>query len=306
MNLDRLKGLSVAVLLGGNSPERDISLRSGATIVQALAELGALPRPLDPAEPAWLRELEGAGLVFIALHGTGGEDGLMQGALATLQLPYTGSAVLGSALAMDKISSKRVWRALGIPTADFEELSAESDWQALSERLGPVFVKPANGGSSIATARADDAGALAAAWRDAARYDARVVAERLIVGPEYSVSILGQAALPAVGMETDNSFYDYEAKYLSAATRYHCPCELPAAAAAQLAELALRAFAALQCSVWGRVDFMRDRAGTFYVLEVNTVPGMTDHSLVPIAARAAGMELPELVGRIACLSLAER
>jgi D-alanine-D-alanine ligase len=305
VNLDRLKGLDIAVLLGGNSPEREVSLMSGETVIAGLLELGAQARPVDPADPGWWAELQGAGLAFIALHGPGGEDGTVQGALETFAIPYTGSAVLASALAMDKLRSKRLWRGIDLPTAEFEELSADSDWSAVIERLGACFVKPATGGSSIGTAGVDSADALAAAWQDAARYGDRVVAERLIEGPEYTVGILGDAALPAIRLETDNEFYDYEAKYLSDDTRYLCPCGLDDAEEAGLAELALRAFTSLGCSIWGRVDFMRDSGGQFQVLEVNTVPGMTSHSLVPMAARAQGIELPDLVGRIACLSLEE-
>jgi D-alanine-D-alanine ligase len=295
--------MKIAVLLGGNSPEREVSLLSGATIAQALGELGAETVALDPADAGWMASLVSSELAFIALHGAGGEDGLMQGTLETLGVPYTGSTVLASALAMDKVMSKRLWRGLGLPTADFAELSAATDWQGIIDELGAAFVKPVSGGSSIGTAGVETAAELEQAWREAAEFGDRVIAECLIRGPEYTVSVLGEQALPIIRMETDNAFYDYEAKYLSDDTRYLCPCGLEEAEEAAVAELALQAFSSLGCSVWGRVDLMRDADGSFKLLEVNTVPGMTSHSLVPMAAAAVGIELPELVGRIACLSL---
>jgi D-alanine-D-alanine ligase len=295
--------MKIAVLLGGNSPEREVSLLSGATIAQALGELGAETVALDPADAGWMASLVSSELAFIALHGAGGEDGLMQGTLETLGVPYTGSTVLASALAMDKVMSKRLWRGLGLPTADFAELSAATDWQGIIDELGAAFVKPVSGGSSIGTAGVETAAELEQAWRKAAEFGDRVIAECLILGAEYTVSVLGEQALPIIRMETDNAFYDYEAKYLSDDTRYLCPCGLEEAEEAAVAKLALQAFSSLGCSVWGRVDLMRDADGSFKLLEVNTVPGMTSHSLVPMAAAAVGIELPELVGRIACLSL---
>jgi D-alanine-D-alanine ligase len=302
MNLERIRDMDIAVLLGGHSPEREVSLLSGATVADALQQLGANTRLLDPADAGWWEQLAGAELAFIALHGAGGEDGLMQGALEIQGIPYTGSSVLSSALAMDKVRSKQLWQGIGLPSAEFVELSADSDWQAAIDILGAAFVKPVTGGSSIGTAGVDTAEDLQRAWQQAAQYG-RVIAERLIRGPEYTVSVLGDRALPAITMETDNAFYDYEAKYLSDDTRYLCPCGLSNAEERQLAELSLRAFQSLGCSVWGRVDLMRDEDGRFLLLEVNTVPGMTSHSLVPMAAKAAGIDLPELVGRICCLSL---
>ena len=304
MNLEQLRDMKITVLQGGSSPEREVSLLSGATIVQALGELGAEAVALDPADAGWMSRLAGSELAFIALHGAGGEDGLMQGALETLGVPYTGSTVLASALAMDKVMSKRLWRGIGLPTADFAELDAATDWQGIIDQLGAAFVKPVSGGSSIGTAGVETASELEQAWRKAAEFGDRVIAECLIRGAEYTVSVLGERALPVIRMETDNAFYDYEAKYLSDDTRYLCPCGLEEAEEAALAELALQAFGSLGCSVWGRVDLMRDEDGSFKLLEVNTVPGMTSHSLVPMAAAAVGIELPELVGRIACLSLA--
>ena len=303
MNLKDLQGMKIAVLQGGVSAERDISLLSGTAVLKALGELGAEAYALDPAQAGWQAQLQGAGLAFIALHGAGGEDGAMQGLLQSSGVPYTGSGVLACALTMDKLIAKQLWKGLGLPTAPWEELRADSDWQGVLGRLGRAFVKPARGGSSIATAAAESAAELEAAWSDAADFGGPVMAEGMLPGPEYTVSILGQEALPTIRVETSNSFYDYEAKYLSADTRYHCPCGLAEAEEAALAELALEAFAAARCRVWGRVDFMRGADGTFYLLEVNTVPGMTSHSLVPRAAAAVGIDFQNLVGRIACLSL---
>jgi D-alanine-D-alanine ligase len=305
MNLDSLRGRQIAVLLGGTSPEREISLMSGATVLSALEALGADAVRVDTAEPRWWLQLQDCELAFISLHGAGGEDGVVQGALETLGVAYTGSGVLGSALAMDKLMSKRLWQGIGVATADFAELTAASDWQAIIDRLGSAFVKPASGGSSIGTAGAADATALLAAWQQAAQYGGKVMAERLIEGDEFTVAILDDLALPAIRLETDNEFYDYEAKYFSDATRYLCPCGLSQADEAQVSALALEAFNSLDCSGWGRVDFMRDHQGKFWVLEVNTVPGMTDHSLVPMAAAAAGINLEQLVGRIALLGMGE-
>lgn len=301
---ERLGG-PVAVLLGGTSAERAISLQSGRTVLDGLAELGVATRAVDPADADWREQLEGAAVVFIALHGPGGEDGSLQGALQVLGLPYTGAGVLGSALALDKQRCKQLWRGVGVATAPFEMLASDGDWQGVIDRLGKVFVKPVREGSSIGMGMADSAQALQAAYAQARRYGAGVIAEQFIDGPEYTVGVLGTEALPAIRLETDNAFYDYEAKYLSDDTRYLCPCGLSDEEEAEMAALSLRAFNALGCSVWGRVDLMRAPSGEFMVLEVNTVPGMTSHSLVPMAARAAGMEIPALLARIVELSLEE-
>jgi D-alanine-D-alanine ligase len=306
MSWEQITSGPIVVLRGGTSAEREVSLNSAATVIAALESLGCEVRPVDPAEADWIAQLAGASCVFNALHGPGGEDGMMQGALALLGLPYTGSSVLGSALAMDKQRSKQLWQGIGVSTAGFELLGAETDWQAVIDRLGKVFVKPATEGSSIGMAPARDARELEAAYRNAARYGAVVLAEQFIDGPEYTVAILGEEALPSIRMETDNEFYDYEAKYISNDTRYHCPSGLSAEDEAAAAELALRAFRSLGCSVWGRVDLMRDSQGRFFVLEVNTIPGMTSHSLVPMAARVAGLGIPALVRRILELSWSAR
>lgn len=296
----------IAVLMGGDSAEREVSLMSGETVLRALADAGFQSFPVDPAEPGWRERLAGVDCAFIALHGPGGEDGCIQGALEFMGVPYTGSGVLGSALAMDKLRTKQLWQGVGLATAGFEVLSDDSDWAAVIERLGKVFVKPACEGSSIGMSPAADASALEQAYRTASQYGGAVIAEQFIDGPELTVGILGDRALPAIRIEVDCEFYDYEAKYISEETRYLIPCGLSAGEEEQLAELSLAAFRSLGCAVWGRVDLMRDRDGTLYLLEVNTSPGMTSHSLVPMAARAAGLELPQLVARIVELSMKER
>ncbi len=298
MTAAALKQMKIAVLLGGTSAEREVSLQSGRTVSDALQSLGYRVCDVDPADVDWMDQLQGAGFVFNALHGPGGEDGTMQGALEALGIPYTGSGVLGSALAMDKRRSKQLWQGIGIATGGFEMLTADTDWQAVIDRLGKVFVKPACEGSSLGMAPANDAQTLRQAFEGAAGYSGGVLAEKFIDGPEYTVGILGSQALPSIRMETDNEFYDYEAKYLSDDTSYHCPSGLNAEEEQAVGELALAAFQSLGCEGWGRVDTMRDRDGNFYVLEVNTIPGMTSHSLVPMAAREAGMDVPALVERI--------
>lgn len=302
MTSQQLQPAAIAVLLGGTSAEREVSLQSGQTVIAALQSLGLEVRAVDPAEQGWLEQLQDASFAFIALHGPGGEDGSMQGALQSLNIPYSGSGVLGSALAMDKLRSKQLWLGMDLSTAGFVSLGPDTDWQAVIDQFGKVFVKPACEGSSIGMASADSAAALQQAYETASRYGGEVLAEQFIHGPEYTVAVLGEEALPSIRLETDNEFYDYDAKYLSEATRYHCPSDLDAAAEAEVAALALRAFHSLGCSVWGRVDIMRDADGRFYVLEVNTVPGMTSHSLVPMAAKAAGIDIAALVERIVQLS----
>jgi len=292
----------VAVLLGGKSAEREVSLQSGATITEALSSLGYSVKEVDPASDTWLSELSDVAFAFNALHGPGGEDGVIQGALEILGVPCTGSGVLGSALAMDKVRSKQLWQGIGVSTAAFTTLHAGTNWSAEIERLGKVFVKPACEGSSIGMTPAETGTELELAWREASRYGGSVIAEQFIDGPEYTISILGDQALPSICMETDNEFYDYEAKYLSNDTSYHCPSDLSAEDEKHAGELALQAFQSVGCSVWGRVDTMRAADGRFYVLEVNTIPGMTSHSLVPMAARASGMNIESLVERILELS----
>ncbi len=295
----------VAVLLGGASAEREVSLKSGGQVLDGLRRRGVDASPVDPAEDG-LRALFAGEFdrVFIVLHGRGGEDGVIQGTLEALGLPYTGSGVLASALSMDKLRCKQLFMGAGLPTPEFETLDARSDWAGVVERLGlPLFVKPALEGSSIGITKVVDGGGLEAAWREAARYDSTVLVERFCSGAEYTVALLGATALPAIRLETPHAFYDYDAKYLADDTRYHCPCGLPAEDEARLLRLAERAFAAVGGAGWGRVDLMLDGDGQARLLEVNTVPGMTDHSLVPMAARAAGIDFDELVVRILATTL---
>ena len=302
MNLVELRSVPLAVLLGGTSAERDVSLQSGQTVIDALREQGFDVRPVDPADANWIDQLQGVAFAFIALHGPGGEDGSMQGALEALRIPYTGSRVLGSALAMDKLRSKQLWQGIGLSTGSFERLAPDTNWQQVIDRLGKVFVKPSCEGSSIGMTSASSAAELEQAYRAASQYGGGVLAEQFIDGPEYTMAILGDQVLPSIRLETDNEFYDYEAKYISDETRYFCPSGLSAAEESRRGELALWAFSSLGCGVWGRVDLMRDQSGEFHVLEVNTIPGMTSHSLVPMAARAAGMDVAALVSRILELS----
>ncbi len=305
MNPDQLRQSKIVVLSGGDSAERDISLQSGRTVASALQLQGIDVLAVDTAQSDWAAKLPGASLAFIVLHGPGGEDGSMQGALQTLGIPYTGSGVLGSALAMDKKRCKQVWQGIGVATPGFTTLTPTTDWQGVIDRLGKVFVKPACEGSSFGMSTADSGSTLQQAYVIASQYSGEVLAEQFINGPEYTVAILGDSALPSIRLETANEFYDYEAKYLSDQTLYQCPSGLDAREEADIAALSLRAFRSLDCSVWGRVDLMRDAMGRFFVLEVNTVPGMTSHSLVPMAAAAVGMDIPALVLRIAELSLSE-
>ncbi|MFH1603458.1 MAG: D-alanine--D-alanine ligase [Pseudomonadota bacterium] len=290
----------VAVLLGGRSAEREVSLKSGAMVLQALRSKGIDAHPFDPQQ----RDLaaliaERFDRVFIALHGRYGEDGTIQGALELLGIPYTGSGVLASALAMDKWRTKLVWDALGISTPRYELLNAASDFKAAAARLGlPLMVKPANEGSSIGMSKVRVAPGLEEAYALAVNYDRVVIAEQFIEGIELTAAVLGGEALPLIRLETPREFYDYEAKYLANDTRYIIPCGLATDAEAAVQRLVLAAFAALGCSGWGRVDLMMDAAGTPYFIEVNTTPGMTDHSLVPMSARQAGLSFEDLVVRI--------
>ncbi len=303
MNLQQLKAETVAVLLGGKSAEREVSLQSGTAIISALESYGYTVLAVDPAQEDWTSALADVSFVFNALHGPGGEDGVMQGALEVLGVPYSGSGVLGSALAMDKKRSKQLWQGVGIATGGFVTLDAKTDWQDVIDRFGKVFVKPACEGSSIGMSSASSAEDLRAAFETASDYAGEVIAEQFIDGPEYTVAVLGDETLPSIRMETQNEFYDYEAKYLSDETRYHCPSGLDEKEENHLADVALRAFRSLGCAAWGRVDFMRDSDGSFFVLEVNTIPGMTSHSLVPMAAATIGMNMSALVERIVKHSL---
>ena len=293
----------VAVLMGGKSAEREVSLKSGSMVLAALRKKGVDAHAFDPKEKDVEKLLkERFARAFIALHGRFGEDGTVQGVLEWLGIPYTGSGVLASALAMDKLRTKRLWAAEGLPTARYEVLTKESDLQAVAKRLGtPLFVKPASEGSSVGMSKVRKAADLEEAFALAVNYDPVVLAEKFIDGPELTVGILGDQVLPIIRIETPREFYDYEAKYLADDTRYLIPCGLPAKKESQIQALCLKAFRALGCRGWGRVDLMLDRRGRPYLLEVNTSPGMTDHSLVPMAARALGISYEDL-----CVKVLER
>lgn len=288
----------VAVLLGGKSAEREVSLKSGNAVLSALKRGGVDAHPFDPAERP-LHDIEAFDRVFIALHGRYGEDGTIQGALELFGIPYTGSGVMASSIAMDKWRTKLLWRASGVSTPNFELVRADSDFAAIETKLGlPLFVKPANEGSSIGINKVKQAGGLQAAYEEAAQYDALVIAEQFIGGGEYSVGILGDSALPIIRIIPANEFYDYEAKYLRDDTQYLCPCGLPEETEMLIRDEALEAFRVVGGSGWGRVDFLMDAQGQHYFLEVNTSPGMTDHSLVPMGARTAGISFEQLVIRV--------
>ena len=293
----------VAVLLGGKSGEREVSLKSGGAVLAALRAQGVDAHGFDPRDTP-LHDLENFDRVFISLHGRFGEDGCIQGALEMLQIPYTGSGVMASAIGMDKWRTKILWRAMNVVTPDFELVTATSDFAAIEKKLGlPLFVKPANEGSSIGISKVKTAGGLSAAYELAAKSDPLVIAEQFVGGGEYTIGIIGDGkgsytALPIVRIVPKNEFYDYEAKYLRDDTEYRCPSGLSSENEKQIQQEALQAFNAIGCKGWGRVDFLMDEAGNHYFLEVNTSPGMTDHSLVPMAAKAAGISFEELVIRI--------
>ena len=285
----------VAVLFGGKSAEREVSLKSGAGVLAALQRQGVDAHAFDPAERP-LDELRAFDRAFIMLHGRYGEDGTIQGALELMGIPYTGSGVMASAVGMDKWRTKLLWRAVGLPIPEFVMLDENSDFAAVERQLGlPLFVKPACEGSSIGVSKVRQPGELQTAWREAAKHDSLVIAEQAIFGGEYTVAILGEQVLPIIKIVPATDFYDYEAKYLRDDTQYLCPCGLPEAREMELRAQALEAFLALGCRGWGRVDFLMDDAGRAYLLEVNTSPGMTDHSLVPMAARVAGISYEQLV-----------
>ncbi|RYY74124.1 MAG: D-alanine--D-alanine ligase [Gammaproteobacteria bacterium] len=295
----------VGVLLGGTSSEREISLQSGAAVVAALVEAGIEHVAIDVGINA-IADIQAAKIdrAFIMLHGVGGEDGRMQAVLEYLNIPFTGSGVQSSALAMDKLRTKQLWRGVGLSTPDFAVLDKNTDWKSvLADLGGEVMVKPANEGSSIGMSRVKTADELEAAFKVAQDYDGSVIAERLIVGSEFTVAILGDEALPPIKLETDHNFYDFNAKYIAEDTRYLCPCGISSAKEDELKALASAAFKSVGCSGWGRVDVMADKDLNFYLLEVNTAPGMTSHSLVPMAAKAQGLTFSELVSTILRCSL---
>jgi D-alanine-D-alanine ligase len=290
----------VAVMMGGMSAEREVSLKSGTAVLAALRSSGIDAHSFDPQDKP-LEALHGEGFkrVFIALHGRGGEDGTLQGALELLGIPYTGSGVLASALAMDKWRSKLVWQAAGLPVPDYLVLDDTSDFAAAEARLGlPLFVKPASEGSSIGISKVKRAGELRAAYELAAGFDSCVIAEQFLDGGEYTVGILAGQALPVIRIVPVTEFYDYEAKYLRNDTEYRIPSGLGDEREREMRDLALRAFAVLGGRGWGRMDLMLDAAGRTFCLEANTSPGMTDHSLVPMAAKSAGIPFAQLVVKL--------
>lgn len=290
----------VAVMLGGDSSEREISLLSGNAVLAALTRRGVDAYAFDTCDQSLLKLIdEKFDRVWIALHGPGGEDGTLQGALEYLGIPYTGSGVMGSAIGMDKLRTKRLAHAVGVATADYVVLRGYQDFEVALERLGvPMIVKPATQGSSVGMSKVEKPEDLQAAYEAAALIESSVFAEPWITGKEYTVAVLQGRALPAIRIETPKTFYDYEAKYFRDDTRYYCPCGLSEPAEQHLAHLAVAAFDAVGAGGWGRADFMMDTTGRPLLLEVNTVPGMTSHSLVPMAARAAGIDFEELVWRV--------
>ena len=292
-------------MMGGSSAEREISLESGQAVLDALQRQKIDAHIVDPQKNVMTQLEKGKyDRVFIMLHGRGGEDGLMQGMLETLGLPYTGSGVLGSSLAMDKCRSKRIWQSYEIPTPPFVELDEHSDWDDVVKYLGlPLIVKPVREGSSYGATKVKELNELESAWRQACEYDERVMAESWIEGDEYTVPILGDERLPMIRLETPREFYDYEAKYIADTTQYHCPSGLEVEMEDKFGELAVDAFRALDASGWGRVDFMTGADGEPWLIEVNTVPGMTSHSLVPMSAKEAGIDFDELTLKILATSL---
>jgi len=286
----------VAVLMGGLSAEREISLQSGTAVYKALLDKGIDAHAVDVQKDIFQVLQQGHfDRAFIALHGRGGEDGVIQGALEVMGLPYTGSGVIGSALAMDKSRSKRIWQGEGLPTPDFVTLNRDSQWLAVIEQLElPLMVKPAHEGSSFGASKVVYANDIEPAWQNAAMYDETVLAEQWIEGREYTVPILKGEILPMIRLVTPREFYDYEAKYVANTTEYLCPSGLDAKHEKELGQLALRAFKALAATGWGRVDLMLDDKNNAWLIEANTIPGMTSHSLVPMAARQVGMDFGDL------------
>lgn len=295
----------VAVLMGGVSAEREVSLVSGAAVHQGLLSKGVNADALDvnPDNISGLRA-KGYDRVFIALHGRWGEDGTVQGALQATGMPFTGSGVLGCALAMDKVRSKQVWQALGLPTAKYRVLRCEKDLDGLAQDLGlPLFLKPSREGSSVGVGKVTCETQLLSAYRKTALVGDEVLAEQFIAGAELTVGMLNGEALPVVRMRTEHEFYDYDAKYHSDDTQYFCPAGLSDSLEQEVRDLAVQAFNALDCAVWGRVDIMLDAQQKPLLLEVNTVPGMTDHSLIPMAAAETGRTFPDLVVEILATTL---
>jgi D-alanine-D-alanine ligase len=298
----------VAVLFGGKSAEREVSLKSGAAVLEALLAAGVDAFGIDVGAD-FLQQLVSQKIdrAFIVLHGRGGEDGSMQGLLECLDIPYTGSGVLASALAMDKLRTKQVWQSLGLATPRHVALTSIADCELAAAELGfPLIVKPAHEGSSIGMAKVATLVELVTAWQDASQYDSQVLVEQWISGPEFTIAMLRGQVLPPIALGTSHSFYNYEAKYVANDTQYRVPCGLAIDKETELKTLTAQACAAVGTQGWARVDVMQDANGKFWLLEVNTVPGMTDHSLVPMAARAAGLDFQQLVMAILADSLERR
>lgn len=292
--------------MGGWSAERAISLKSGNAVLAALQQRGVNAHGIDVQRETVLQQLAQGRFdrVFIILHGPGGEDGVIQGALEILGLPYTGSGVMASALAMDKLRSKQLLEGANLPTPKYMVLDQDTDLNYVVAELGlPLMVKPALEGSSIGMTKVEEENQIEAAYQSAAQFAGAVFAEQWITGKEYTVAILGDEALPVIRLETPHKFYDYDAKYFANDTQYHCPCGLSPEEESQLQRLALAAFRAIGAEGWGRVDILCDQTGKPYIIELNTIPGMTDHSLVPMAARVRGIEFDELVYRILAQTL---
>jgi D-alanine-D-alanine ligase len=296
----------VAVLMGGWAAEREVSMVSGQAVLAGLKRRGIDAHGIDVDKHIVEVLVQGQfDRVFNVLHGRGGEDGVIQGALEILGLPYTGSGVMGSAIAMDKYRTKLMLQALGLPTPGFALIRNEADLAAAGDLGYPLMVKPALEGSSIGMSRADDAAGLRRAWELAARCDSHVMAEQWVTGAEYTAAILGREPLPLIRLETPHEFYDYDAKYQADDTRYLIPCGLEPTLEAELQSLALQSFDAVGATGWGRVDILMDEQQRPWVIEINTVPGMTDHSLVPMAAGAVGIDFDELVWRILAQTLGQ-
>jgi len=290
----------VAVLMGGNSAEREVSLKSGNAVLEALLRQGVDVVAIDTAHDVVVQLTQtDFDRVFIVLHGRGGEDGTIQGVLELMGLPYTGSGVLGSALAMDKFRTKQVWQSMKLPTPACVLLDAKTDFAKVVEQLGlPLMVKPSLEGSSVGISKVNSVEELASAWETASEFNCEVIAEQYITGVEYTGAILDGTALPLIRLETPHEFYDFAAKYTDNNTSYICPCGLADDQEKLLQEFVMQAFLAVSGSGWGRVDFICDEAGQAWLIEINTIPGMTDHSLVPKAAKVAGISFDELVLRI--------
>lgn len=297
----------VAVLMGGLSAEREISLLSGNAVLSALKESGVDAHGVDVSENIASDLLAGNyQRAFIMLHGRGGEDGTIQGLLELMQLPYTGSGVASSSLAMDKLKTKQVWMAMGLPTPEFYILDSEQSCERALKKLSlPVIVKPVLEGSSIGMTKVETAEELVPAWKVAQRCGGAVIAERWIDGEEYTAAILDDQVLPMIKLQTSHQFYDYDAKYVANDTQYICPCELPEKLEAEFSVLMQQAFDAVGAESWGRVDFMLDENNLPWLIEVNTIPGMTGHSLVPMAAKQAGLSFNDLVIRILSMAKCE-